>query len=110
MAPIATLAEQVRENRRPVAADNPFIAMQEKVSDQIVAALDAWREFSEAFAERMFMATYGSTTLQAAFGVDPASTMPLRKAAKSALHHELIEKRHCGTKIANGDPADCARL
>ena len=93
MAPIATLAEQVRNNRRPAAADNPFIAMQENVSHQIVAALDAWRDFSEAFAERLFMTTYGSTTLQAAFGVDPASTLPLRKAAKSALHRELMEKR-----------------
>ena len=32
MAPVATLAEQVRNNRRPVAADNPFLAMQENVS------------------------------------------------------------------------------
>ena len=39
------------------------------------------------------MTTYGSTTLQAALGVDPASTRPLRKAAKSALHRELTEKR-----------------
>src|SRR5262249_24589138 len=32
MAPTASLAEEVRKNRRPVAADNPFIAMQEKLS------------------------------------------------------------------------------
>ena len=93
MAPVATLAEQVRNNRRPVAADNPFIAMQENISNQIVAALDAWRDFNEALAERLFMATYGSTTLQAALGVDPLSTKPLRKATKSALHRELMERR-----------------
>ncbi|MGB8630716.1 MAG: hypothetical protein WCD69_15215, partial [Xanthobacteraceae bacterium] len=28
-----------------------------------------------------------------ALGIDPESTLPSRKAAKSALHHELIEKR-----------------
>src|SRR5262249_43411604 len=35
MAPVAAMAEQVRNNRRPVAADNPFIAMQENASRQI---------------------------------------------------------------------------
>src|SRR5467141_3129162 len=54
MAPVAATAEQVRENRRPVAADNPFVAMQENASRQIVAALDAWRQASETFAERSF--------------------------------------------------------
>ncbi len=29
MAPLAMMAEQVRHNRRPAAADNPFLAMQE---------------------------------------------------------------------------------
>ena len=37
MAPVAAMAEQVRNDRRPVAADNPFVAMQENVSSQIVA-------------------------------------------------------------------------
>src|SRR6476619_2771657 len=41
MAPVATLAGRVRESRRPVAADNPFVAMQATMSRQVVAALDA---------------------------------------------------------------------
>jgi len=93
MAPAAAMAEQVRKNRRPVAADNPFVAMQENASRQIVAALDAWRQASETFAERCFFMVYGSPALQAAAGIDPAGTRPLRKAAKSPLHHELLQKR-----------------
>jgi pimeloyl-ACP methyl ester carboxylesterase len=93
MAPIATMAEQARKNRRPVAANNPFVAMQENASRQIVAALDAWRQASETFAERCFFMVYGSPTLQAAAGIDPAGTRPLRKAAKSPLHRELLQKR-----------------
>src|SRR5437660_1720491 len=42
MAPVAAWAEQVRKDRRPAAADNPFLALQENASRQIVAALDAW--------------------------------------------------------------------
>jgi len=93
MAPVAAMAEQVRNNRRPLAADNPFVAIQENASRQIVAALDAWRQASETFAERCFFAVYGSPTLQAAAGIDPAGTRPLRKAGKSPLHHELLQNR-----------------
>src|SRR5580700_558845 len=93
MAPVAALADHVRKDRKPVAGDNPFVAMQETASRQIVAALDAWRDLTEAMAERTFLAVYGSPTLQAAVGVDPASTRPVRKAPKSPLHRELQQKR-----------------
>jgi len=93
IAPVAGIAEQVRNSRRPVGADNPFIAMQENVSRQIVGALDAWRDASEALSERTFLAVYGSPTLQAAVGIDPGGTRPLRKPAKNLLHRELLQKR-----------------
>jgi Protein of unknown function (DUF3141) len=93
MAPVAAMAEQVRNNRRAVAADNPLVAMQENASRQIVAALDAFRDASETLAERSFLAAYGSPTLQAAVGVDRAATRPLRRAPRSPLHRELLEAR-----------------
>src|SRR5262249_45041872 len=93
MAPVAAMVEQARKNRKPVATDNPFVAMQENTSRQIVAGLDEWRLQSETFAERCFFMVYGQPTLQAAAGIDPAETRPLRKAAKSPLHHELLQKR-----------------
>jgi pimeloyl-ACP methyl ester carboxylesterase len=93
MASVGAMAEQVREHRRPVAGDNPFVAMQENASRQIVAALDAWREASESLAEQWFLAAYGSPTLQAAAGIDSAATRPLRRASKNPLHQELLEKR-----------------
>jgi hypothetical protein len=93
MAPVAGMAEEVRENRQPSSADNPFIAMQEIASDQIVATLDAWREFSEAFAERTFLNVYGSPMLQAAVGIDPSGTRALQRAGKNPLHQELLQKR-----------------
>jgi hypothetical protein len=93
MTPIATLAEVIRENRRPAAAGNPFIAIQENVSHQIVASLDSWRAFNERCAEHAFLTTYGSKPLQAAVGIDPHSMLPLRKATKSLLHQKLVEQR-----------------
>jgi hypothetical protein len=93
MAPIAALAEQIRNDRRPVSDDNPFVAMQENFSNQIVSALDGWRDACEKLAERTFLAVYGSPTLQSAVGIDPGATQRLRKAAKNPLHSELLQKR-----------------
>ena len=49
------MAERVREDRQPAADDNPFLALQEILSEQIVAGLDAWRDDDETLAERMFL-------------------------------------------------------
>jgi len=93
MAPVAALADRVRDDRRLAAANNPFITLQDNLSRQIVSVLDAWRDAGEAVTERLFMTMYGSTTVQAALGIDPASTLPLRRAAKNPLYRELVEKR-----------------
>jgi hypothetical protein len=93
MAAVGPMADQVREHRRPARVDNPFLAFQEAASKHIVATLDAWRDTSEMLAERLFLSVYGSPALQAAAGIDPGSTRPLRKAARNPLHQELLGKR-----------------
>jgi hypothetical protein len=93
MAPVARLAEEVRANRKSVDKDNPLLAAQENMSKRIEGAFDSWRETSEAWAERMFLAIYGSPTLQAAVGIDPSGTQRLRKASKNPLHRELLQNR-----------------
>ena len=93
MAGVATMAEQVRKDRKAAAADNPLVALQDTVSKQIVATLDGWREFSEALAERTFLTVYGSPLLQAAVGIDQSGKRPPRKASKNLLHRELLQKR-----------------
>jgi pimeloyl-ACP methyl ester carboxylesterase len=93
MAPIASLADRVRQDRKEVNRDNPFVAMQERGSKQIVAALDAWRDFSEKLSERTFLTVFGLPMVQAALGVDPASTRSPSKAVKNPLHHRLLETR-----------------
>jgi hypothetical protein len=93
MASVAMSAQLVRSDRRPVGSDNPLLAIQERISNQIVAGLDAWRKVNEAFAERAFLWIYGSERLQAAVGIDPCVNRPSRKAAKSLLHTELLRSK-----------------
>jgi hypothetical protein len=63
------------------------------MSEQIVEALENYRKMTERMAEETFHRIYGSPILQAALGVDTDSDERPRKAAKSLLHRELIEKR-----------------
>src|SRR5262249_19650918 len=93
MASVSAAAEQVRRNRKTVGTGNPFTAMQETVSGQIVATLDGWRALSEASAERTFLAVYRSPMLQAAVGIERDNKRPLRRASKNLLHQDLLQKR-----------------
>jgi hypothetical protein len=58
----------------------------------------------------MFLSVYGSPALQAAFGIDPAGTHPLRKAGKSPLHSQLLQSRiaELKSRIATGGLRECA--
>jgi len=103
MGPVKQMAETVREQRAEVGEGNPFLAMQEAVSKQIIQGLDSFRDMRDKFAEQMFFAVYGSPVVQAACGIEPDQTN-LRKAGKSRLHHELLERRiaELRAKIAVG--------
>ena len=93
MAWLGAMADQVRKDRRPISADNPYLRAQEEMSRHTVAALDGWREMNEAVAERMFLTVYGSPVLQAAVGIEQNAKHPPRKASRSLLHADLLEKR-----------------
>ena len=109
MGMVKETAERARDDRRPVTADNPFLALQETMSKHIVAGLDAWREMTEAASERMFLSVYGSPALQAAVGIDPSDTRRPRKAETSAFHRELLQSRvaELKSRIPTGGLREC---
>jgi Protein of unknown function (DUF3141) len=93
MAMLKPMASWVREHRSATPPDNPFIGWQENISQQIIAALDTWRDARDHFAEQLFFSTYGSPALQAAFGIDPTSMQRLRRPTKDPWHQELLRTR-----------------
>jgi pimeloyl-ACP methyl ester carboxylesterase len=107
MGQVQSTADRVREERKPVGADNPFLALQERISTQIAANLDAWRQMTETLAERTFLSVYGSPVLQAAVGIDAADKP--RKASKNPLHGELLRSRiaELKSRIATGGTREC---
>ena len=93
MRAVADLAGQVREDRRPVTDTNPFLALQQKVSEGIVRALDSWRDMQERLSEQTFLAIYGTPAVQAAVGLRGADDARSRKPAIEPLRREMIEYR-----------------
>lgn len=65
LAPVAALAEQVRAERRPVAGDNPWLALERFGSDAIAQKLDLYRDLRDAAQELWFHGIYGSLPAQA---------------------------------------------
>ena len=98
MSWVQAVAGQARESRKSVSFENPFLAMQEKMSQQIVDALDAWRQTVERASESAFHAIYGSPVLQTALGIDRNSDRQPRKSAKNQLHEAFVEAQIAALK------------
>ncbi|WJR79762.1 DUF3141 domain-containing protein [Bradyrhizobium sp. NP1] len=101
-------ADKIRENRKPTAVGNPFLAFQETISKNIVTALDRWRDAQEALSETMFLSVYGSPALQAALGIDPNAD-PSPKPEMSRDHRKLLDARiaELKSRIASGGLREC---
>ena len=109
MATVKSAAEEIEDNRKPAAKDNPFLAFQELMSKQIVHALDSWRDATEALSETVFLNVYGSPALQAALGIDPKSEVS-RRREMSAEHRAMLEKRigELKSRVGEGGPHEAA--
>ena len=85
MRPIAALAEAVRENRKPVASDNPFVAAERRMSDGIEHALDEYRRVRDLGQERMFKAIYGSPLVEALTGLGAKGARQVRRRGDTRI-------------------------
>jgi hypothetical protein len=82
MRPVASLAETVRENRRPARQDNPFLAFERIMAEMIGGGLKLWGEARDAATEVFFFNTYGSPLLQAMTGLRADATSVRRRIAR----------------------------
>nr|WP_234939604.1 DUF3141 domain-containing protein [Sinorhizobium kostiense] len=93
MAPIAMMADQVREERQPVSPDNAFVALQDFMSKQIETTLDVWRAWRDQSEEQLFLAVYGSPLLQAAVGLRASDEPPRRHPGEQPATLAFIRAR-----------------
>jgi len=89
--------------RRPVSADNPFLAAQAKVSDQIIAALDAYRAARDQHVEQTFFSFYGLPVVQAMLGITAATEVrPAPGASPETLAVLQALAEHYEAKLTTG--------
>ena len=93
MRPIAALADQVRNARRPAAPENIFLKWQEEVSNRIIESLNAWRDMRDRIYEQTFFGMYSFPALQAAVGEGTSEAPPRRRHLKEPMHQGLIERQ-----------------
>ncbi|MFS2008669.1 TerB family tellurite resistance protein [Azospirillum sp. CT11-132] len=93
MAPIESLADWVRENRRPVGPDNAFLTAEETVSEFIVRSLNAYRDQRDHFVERLFLDLYGSPLLQALVGLSAPGGSARPPRTRDEAFEALVEKK-----------------
>jgi pimeloyl-ACP methyl ester carboxylesterase len=93
MQPIAAAADLVRASRRPASADNPLLAIQEFASQQIVAALDGYRDWRDAMVEASFHATYGSPLIQALLGLRASDDPPRHRPGREPKEIAFVQQR-----------------
>jgi hypothetical protein len=88
---IARQAPAQRENRQPVSADNPFLRVQEMISQAIETSLDQWRVWRDTGYEQTFNAVYGSPGVQAWAGMNAReTTAPRQHPGVSPEHHAFV--------------------
>ena len=108
LAALAPLAETVRLNRSPAAPDNPFLAIQEDVSRQIVAALDGYRDWRDSLVEASFHAIYGSPVVQALAGIRARDGEPRPRPGRDPEELAFVAEQKAGLrqKFAEGGPRE----
>jgi pimeloyl-ACP methyl ester carboxylesterase len=87
---VASEARRARKNRKPVAADNPFLRAQEALSQSIQWSLDQWRDWRDNACEQAFNAIYGSPWVQALAGMNARAAMEPRGHAGDTPEHRAF--------------------
>jgi hypothetical protein len=94
MRTVAAMAEQIRDNRQPAAADNLLRQVQEEaVSRPIEQTLKIYGELRDRACEELFHAVYGSPLLQALAGLKATDSSPRRRPGTDAAHVAAVARR-----------------
>jgi hypothetical protein len=89
---LATVAEHVTRNRRPVDNDNAILRLEQELSKQIVRSLDLYRDTRDSLIESWFMAVYGAPLLQALMGLRADAARMRRQVARDATRNAVLAK------------------
>jgi len=107
---LASIAEHVRQDRKPSAQDNLLLQAQGECSKQIEKMLKSYGELRDHACEEVFHAVYGSPLLQAMVGLKASDATPRRHPGTDAEHVAAVARHIADFKarIGEGGPREAA--
>jgi len=110
MWPLKTFARMVREQRKPVSPDNPFVQFEAQMSEGIENLLDTYRDLRDTGCERLFKSIYESPSVAAAVGLDRSAGQQGAPKPDDWLRNELgrLKKLEHESFIEQGSSLDAA--
>ena len=104
LAPLATVAAAVRENRRKAAPNNPFLAFESAWAGTVERMFDFWRDCRDAAIEIGFHALYGA--LATAGVADNVSDAADADAARASVSPRAPLLEAAAARVASGGYAE----
>ncbi len=110
MEPLASAAQEVKENRQPVARDNLFLQWEKAFSDWMTLGLNAFADWRDMMTEHMFFGVYGQSWLQALLGLRASDAPPRKRPGEDPDHTAFVKRRmeELQTKMDKGGPREAA--
>lgn len=99
MWPVALMAEAARLNRRPVAADNPFLALEREMANTVETWLQSVGNVRDAGLELWFKSVYGPLGLGMLFPPREGRKVTIESEAERAF---AAKAEHLRANIAEG--------
>ena len=103
MGPISSFAGLARENRRPVAANNPFLAFEKAFADSVEYGLNAMRDARDAWVEIAFHGVYGSLQASGVTGEDYDTDAD---TARDSVTSDAPQRAEAEANLAQGGYAE----
>jgi hypothetical protein len=103
MQPVERLAAEVRARRRPVAADNPFVALERRMSENIESALTRYGDARDRMTARVFNAVYGSPWVQAALGLRAGLGGEPVRPVRDEVYETLVAQKIAALRTRFGE-------
>jgi hypothetical protein len=94
MLPVKGMAAEARANRKPVSANNPFLALEKEGSELITTCLRAVGDIRDALTEATFLNIYGSPFIQAVAGLNAEPTAAPRHIEREVQRERAAAELH----------------
>jgi pimeloyl-ACP methyl ester carboxylesterase len=105
MLTFKTLAPVVKRNRSPVSPDNPFLALEKNVSDNIVTILDTYQNMRDHFDETLFFAIYENPWMKLLYPEASQKKKPRKEQEKEKMKEDVQiqeDKQHWYSAMEEG--------